>query len=240
VDDSARPRAATSHTATAVLLISGAVIVNAAFAGLGAVFDHPDVLEQPAGEVLASFRDSQQAIVAQFRALAAGAALLAPIAVRLRRLSDSRAMRTAVPVGVLAALVQVVGLSRWPLLVPALARRAADPAQSIAAEETFTALGRVLGTAVGATSGYVLTASWTALAVVALRSTIHPNALVCRLFLGVGSLPTVLIVLGVLVPLGVPGTDTFVGYLVWSAWLIGLAVVLLMRGRVAPGPGRAR
>ena len=33
---------------------------------------------------------------------------------------------------------------------------------------------------------------------------------------------------GVLIPLGVPGTDfaNFVGYVLWSVWLVGFAVVV--------------
>src|ERR1044072_6928168 len=102
---------------TAILMITAAVLVNVAFTGLGAVFDYPDVLKEPAGDVLASFRDSQSAVVGWFLVLAAGAALLAPAAVGVGRLATSRAMRLAVPVGIVAAVVQVVGLLRWPLLV---------------------------------------------------------------------------------------------------------------------------
>ena len=41
---------------TAALMIAAAVLANVAFTGLGAVFDYPDVLNQPADDVLASFR----------------------------------------------------------------------------------------------------------------------------------------------------------------------------------------
>src|SRR3954453_19314197 len=103
---------------TAVLMITAAVLLNVAFTGLGSVFNYPDVLKQPAGDVLASFRDSQAARNAWFLAIALGAAPLAPIPVGVGRLSTSRPMRVAVPVGINAALVQVVGLLRWRVLVP--------------------------------------------------------------------------------------------------------------------------
>jgi hypothetical protein len=114
---------------TAALMVAAAVLVNVAFTGLAAVFDYPDVLKGPADEVLASFRASQLAVTAWFLALALGAAMLAPVAVGVGRLSGSRAMRWAVPVGVAAAVVQVVGLLRWPLLVPGWSATAAgdDP-----------------------------------------------------------------------------------------------------------------
>ena len=45
---------------------------------------------------------------------------------RSRSALHHRAMRVAVPVGIAAAVVQVIGLSRWPLLVPGFAADAAS------------------------------------------------------------------------------------------------------------------
>src|SRR3954447_6998241 len=131
---------------TAVLMIAAAVLVNVAFTGLGAVFDYPDVLKQPADAVLTSFGGSQGVISGWFLALALGAALLAPIAVGVGRLSGSRPMRWAVPIGIAAAVVQVVGLLRWPLLVPGWAAAAAgdDPTAAAHARAAFSTADRVL------------------------------------------------------------------------------------------------
>ena len=114
---------------TAVLLILAAVLANVAFTALGSIFNYPDVLDEPAGAVLASFRDHQGAVSAWFAVLALSAALLAPVAIGVGRLSPARAMRIAVPVGIAAAVVQVVGLLRWPILVPgyAVRRREREP-----------------------------------------------------------------------------------------------------------------
>ena len=84
------------------------------------------MLDEPAGKVLAAFRDHQGAVSAWFLVLALSAALLAPIAIGVGRLSSQRAMRIAVPVGITAAVVQVVGLLRWPILVPGYASDAAS------------------------------------------------------------------------------------------------------------------
>jgi len=146
---------------TAGLLITAAVLANVAFTGLGAVFDYPDVLKQPADDVLASFRDSQGAVTALFLTLALGAALLAPVAVGVGRLSTARPMRWAVPIGIAAAVVQVVGLLRWPLLVPGWATTAAgaDPVAAADARSSFGTANRVLGNGIGETGGYLLTAA---------------------------------------------------------------------------------
>src|SRR4051794_33471113 len=214
---------------TAVLMITAAVLLNSAFTGLASVFDYPDVLKQPAGDVLASFRNSQAAVTAWFLALALGAALLAPVAVGVGRLSTSRPMRWAVPVGIAAALVQVIGLLRWPLLVPGWAATAAgnDPAAAHA-RAAFGTANRVLGNLIGETGGYLLTAAWTLLVLAALGS-----AFTGRWFVALGSVSAVLVFAGVLSPLDLPLIDTanFAGYVLWSVWLIAFAAVLLLRHR---------
>src|SRR4051812_44391376 len=215
---------------TAVLMITAAVLLNVAFTGLGSVFDYPDVLKQPAGDVLASFRDSQGAVSAWFLALAVGAALLAPVAVGVGRLSASRPMRWAVPVGIAAAVVQVIGLLRWPLLVPGWAATAAggDPVAAADARAAFSTANRVLGNLIGETGGYLLTAAWTLLVLAALGT-----AYAGRWFVALGSVSAVLVLAGVLSPLDLAFVDTanFAGYVLWSLWLLAFAVILILRQR---------
>ena len=162
--------------------------------------------------------------------LACSAALLAPIAVGVGRLSSSRAMHVAVRVGIAAAVVQAVGLLRWPILVPGYAADAnsADPDVSEAARESFTTANDVLGTIVGETFGYLLTAAWTVLVVVALG-----RRYAGRWFQLLGATSAALILTGVVSPLEVPLIDTanFIGYILWSAWLISFGVVILLRER---------
>ncbi|HEV7649816.1 MAG TPA: DUF4386 family protein [Actinophytocola sp.] len=215
---------------TAALMISAAVLVNVAFTALGAVFDYPDVLKQPADDVLASFRDSQSAVISGFLVLALGAAMLAPVALGVGKLSRSRAMRLAVPVGIAAAVVQVVGLLRWPLLVPGWASTAAgdDPAAAAAARDSFGTANRVLGNIIGETGGYLLTSVWTGLVLAALGT-----AFAGRLFVILGATSAVLVLAGVLSPLDLPVVDmaNFAGYVLWSVWLVIFAVILLVRHR---------
>ena len=145
---------------TAALMILAAVLANVAFTALGSIFNYPDVLDEPAVQVLADFRAHEGAVSAWFTVLALSAALLAPVAIGVGRLSSARPMRIAVWVGIAAALVQVVGLLRWPLLVPGYA---AD-----GNTDAFTTASDILGTAIGETLGYLLTAVWTVLVVTAL------------------------------------------------------------------------
>jgi hypothetical protein len=215
---------------TACLLIGTAVSTNVAFLALGTVFNYPDVLDEPVADVLVAFRESQGSVAAWFVVLACSAALLAPIAVGVGRLSPNRVMRVAVPVGIAAALVQVIGLLRWPTLVPGYAAEAAsaNPDIAEAARDSFATASNVLGTIVGETFGYILTATWTVLVVVALG-----RSYAGRWFQLLGTTSAALVVVGVLSPLELPVIDTanFVGYILWSVWLIALGIGILHHQR---------
>jgi hypothetical protein len=223
---------------TAALLAAAAVLTNIAFTALGTIFNYPDVLKEPVDEVLAAFRASQGAVAFWFSIMALSAALFAPIAVGVGRLSSKRTMRIAVWVGVAAAVVQVIGLLRWPLLVPGFAADAAssDPATAAAARDSFAAAHLVLGTIIGETFGYLLTAAWTLLVLAALDQT-----LAGRWFTVLGVVSAVLILAGILSPLDLPGIDTanFTGYVLWSVWLLVFAVLLVRRPRANRTSARA-
>jgi len=215
---------------TAVLLILAAVLANVGFTMLGSIFDYPDVLDEPAGKVLASFRDHQGAVSTWFVVLAIAAALLAPIAVGVGKLSTNGAMRVAVPIGITAAVVQVIGLLRWPFLVPGYASDAASANATVAgsARNSFTTVSDILGTAIGETIGYALTATWTVLVVVALG-----RRYAGRWFQVLGFVSAVLVFVGVFSPLDLEGADqaNFFGYVLWSVWLIAFGVVMLVHAR---------
>jgi len=205
---------------TALLLITAAVLANVAFAALGSTFNYPDVLDEPAGDVLASFRAHEGAVSTWFAVLAFSAALLAPIAVGVGKLSSHRLMRFAVPVGCAAALVQVVGLLRWPILVPGYAAEGDTAA--------YRTAGDILGTAIGETLGYALTATWIALVITALGRSFSG-----RWFVMLGGAAAGLVAVGVVSPLDLPAVDeaNFVGYVLYSVWLVAFGVVLLVRER---------
>jgi hypothetical protein len=205
----------TSRHLIVALLVLAVVLVNAAFIGLGSVFDYPDILQEDADEILEKFRADEGTIVALFSMLGLGAALLAPIAVILGRLADNDLGRWSIRVGIAAAAVQVIGLLRWPLIVPGLA----DDNDV----DTFDTVNTLLGKVVGETFGYALTAVWTVLIIFALG-----RRLAGRWFEVLGLTAAALIALGVLVPLDVPGADlaNFFGYVLWSLWLLALAVLM--------------
>jgi hypothetical protein len=203
------------------LLISAPILMNLAFTGLGMSFGYPDVLQLPATEALAKFRAEQTTVVLLFALLAAAACAFAPLAVLIGRLAP---MPWAVRAGVAAAIVQTIGLLRWPVLVPGLADRVTAEGPGSPAIHTFETINTTLGTLLGETAGYTLTALWTALVVAALRTP--------RWFALLGYVSAAAIATGVLVPLGVEsaGLTNFLGYLLWSAWLLAFAALLARYG----------
>jgi uncharacterized protein DUF4386 len=209
---------ASTRRLAAVLMAVAVVLANAAFLGLGSVFNYPDILQESADEILAEFRDDEATIITLFVMLALSAALLAPIAILLGRLARNDLGRWSIRVGIAAAVVQVIGLLRWPLIVPFLADRSDTDA--------FETIHTVLGTVVGETLGYLLTATWTVLIIYALG-----QRLAGRWFSYLGLAAAALIALGVLVPLDVPGTDfaNFLGYILWSVWLLAFATFIWRR-----------
>nr|WP_251043041.1 DUF4386 family protein [Arthrobacter sp. ISL-69] len=140
--------------AAAVLLIVLPLAFNAAFAALAAKFNDPDILRRLTGEVLERFRQGGSGLVLLWWAFAMTAVLLAPLAVLLAGVmpgADPVLLSLGSTVGVLAAVVQFLGLVRWPFLVPYLARMAGDPDASEARKEAvdivFQAFNRFLGVA---------------------------------------------------------------------------------------------
>jgi hypothetical protein len=225
-------------TIAGLLLIAVPLAFNAAFALLAARFDYPDVLRRPTPDVLAAFRAGGTSLVLLWWAFALTAVLLVPVVVLLSSAvsdADAALLDVATTVGVLAALVQFLGLVRWPFLVPYLARTDAEPDASPARREAvdivFQSFNRYLGVAVGEHLGYGLTGAWTALAGVALTQTsavpgwlgvvgivIGPVLMVCSLeFVGRHE-PTGWKLAERLTP---------VTYIAWSLWLVATGVALL-------------
>ncbi|MCW2737528.1 DUF4386 domain-containing protein [Nocardioides sp.] len=217
----ASDRTTARRAGAALALASGLAI--AGFTVLGSVFEYPQILEEPTADVLALFREHRSVVMAWFLVLAVSAALMAPAGVWLGRITGGRLGRWIAGVGIAAATVQVVGLQRWVTLVPGISEDALDPTRRASAEDRFELWHIVLGKAIGETLGYALTATFTVLVVVALSRTILPRWLAV-----VGVVAAGLIATGVVVPLVEAASLTnFAGYVVWCAWLLAVAFLLV-------------
>ena len=143
--------------------------------------------------MLERFRAGGSVLVLLWWAFAMTAVLFAPLAVLVAfRLegSDPVLLGVGATVGVLAAAVQVLGLIRWPFVVPYLARAHADPevtdARRDAIDVVFQSFNRYLGVAVGEHLGYLLTGAWSILVGVALLqgTEAHPAVGIAGVLIG--------------------------------------------------------
>ena len=163
-----------------------------------------------------------------------------PIAVLLAVVLDAGPALTALSmvVGVVAALVQGLGLARWPFAVPELARRylAAEGPDAEATrrsvEVAFAVLHRYLGVGVGEHLGYMATGVWTILIAISIATgAILPAWLaITGAIIGAALLIGTLEFVGPNEPEGwaLAGTIVPIAYIAWSIWLIVLGVVLLI------------
>jgi Domain of unknown function (DUF4386) len=225
--------------AAGALLIVLPLAFNAFFFLLARRFDYPDILRSSTEDILSRFQAGGVGLKLLWYGFMLTAVLLAPLAVLVGQVlaRDGLAVvPTATVVGVLASVVQFLGLARWPFLVPELARTYADPASSQTRREAtmvaFESFHRYLGIGIGECLGYLLTGAWTMLVGVGMLQSSAFEAwlawpgIVIGLFLIVGSLEFV----GRFEEEGwkLAGAIVPIAYIAWSLWLILSGLVLLI------------
>jgi hypothetical protein len=136
--------------------------------------------------------------------------------------------------GVVAGVVQFLGLARWPFLVPYLADSYTDPTSSEATRESvavvFEAFNQYAGVAVGEHLGYLFTGLWTALVALALLQS--PLFVRFGRWLGLlGLVSAAGILAGTLefVGIALAADVVTVAYILWSVWLLAFGIALLWR-----------
>jgi hypothetical protein len=215
-----------------LVVIVSLVSFNVAFLALGRLFSYPDILRRPASEILERYRSGGRPLRAAWYAFMAGGLLFTLVPLLLHPILESRGAQPvmlATGLGLLAGLVQVLGLLRWSFLVPYLAdehARAASEADRRVAEIVFESSHRYLGTGVGEHLGYLLTGLW----IVAIAFLLPQAGLVAPILGWIGLLPAAGILCGLLEPVGVSWAAAVnaVGYLAFSIWLIAVGIALLV------------
>lgn len=226
--------------AAGLLLIGVPILFNAAFFELGRAFEYPAILRKEPDEILRRFAAGGTGLLLRWHVLFVSALAMLPLAVLLAVALEVGSAMTALTmvVGVVAALVQAIGLGRWVFAVPELARRylAADgpdgPATRGSIEVVFAVLHRYLGVGIGEHLGYLATGLWTILVGVAiLQGTILPGwTAIAGLVIGVALLIGTLEFVGPNERDGWPlaGTIIPIAYIAWSIWLIVLGLLLII------------
>jgi len=229
------------EVAAGISLIVVPVLFNVAFLALGRAFDYPDILRRAPDEILRRFAAGGSGLLLRWELLLLSALAMLPLAALLAvALAAPPAWSVlAVVLGASAALVQAIGLARWPYGVTELARRyeaaPAGPegdATRATVVVTFATLHRLLGVGIGEHLGYLLTGLWTlAIAGSILATTILPA------WLGLLGIPIgAAILIGTFEFMGpferdgwkLAGVVVPIAYIAWSVWLIALGIRLLV------------
>jgi hypothetical protein len=230
----------TIEVVTAVLLIAVPIAFNLAFFELGRAFDYPNILRKEPDEILRRFAAGGSGLILRWEALLLSALAMLPLAVLVTvALGPPAPLAVAsVVIGSAAALVQGLGLVRWPFPVPELARRyiAADGPDAAATRQTievvFATLHRLLGVGIGEHLGYLLTGLWTLLVAASIMSTsVLPGWLgLIGIPIGLALLVGTLEFVGPNEERGWPlaGTIVPIAYIAWSIWLIALGVGFIL------------
>jgi hypothetical protein len=230
----------TVELATAVLLIAVPIAFNVAFFELGRAFDYPNILRKEPDEILRRFAAGGSGLILRWQALLLSALAMLPLVALVTVALDPPAPLAvaSVVVGAAAALVQALGLVRWPFAVPELARRylAADGPDATATRQTievvFATLHRLLGVGIGEHLGYLLTGVWTLLVAGSIVATAALPG-----WLGLVGMPIgVALLVGTFEFVGpneergwaLAGTIVPIAYIAWSIWLIVLGVGLIL------------
>lgn len=218
-------------TTLGVLLLLTPVLFNAAYVALALSFSYPGILREPTEVILSRFAAGGTRLVLLWWGFALTALLFVPIAALGATLvPDPGLANLALGVGVVAGLVQFLGLIRWTFLVPFLARAQAEGHDPRTVDLVFQAFHRYLGVAVGEHLGYLATGAWSILFAVGTAGAFPLWATIAGVVVGV------MLVVGALEFVGpfertgwkVAGLLVPVGYTLWSMWLIALGVLLLV------------
>jgi len=229
-----------ADVAAAALLIAVPIAFNAAFFELGRAFDYPNILREEPDEVLRRFAAGGSGLILRWQALLVSALAMLPLVALLAVAIGASTPLTvaAVVIGSAAALVQAIGLVRWPFAVPELARRhvAAEGPDGAPTRQTieviFATVNRLFGVGIGEHLGYLLTGVWTIIVAVSVVSTTAIAAWLGWIGVPIGAAMLV----GSLEFVGsneeagwsFAGAIVPIAYIAWSIWLIALGIGLIL------------
>jgi Domain of unknown function (DUF4386) len=204
---------------------------------LSSTFNWPDVLREPAGEVLPAFVAGGPSLVWTWFATAwTYAILVVPILLLpavLGRRGDP-ALRVATFAGATSVVLSLIGFLRWVFVVPPLARSyvSGDDTTRAAVDAAWTAQHQFGGALLGEHLGQLLAIAWSvALSMIILRTRVLPR------WLGATGLVVSAVYLtnqGDILATAVPGVPVWdlgglIGSTGWGLWIAALGVVLLRR-----------
>lgn len=221
-------------TLAGLLLVIVPIAFNVTFILLQRAFEYPDILRKPTDYILRRFKEGGSPLRRLWYAFTFSAVLFTPVPVLVQLVFQQDApwfLVVATTLGVLAGVFQILGLIRWPFLVPSLADMYTQPEATQATRDSvavvFQSFHRYTGVAIGEHLGYLFTSTWTILLCAAIAQTHVVNPL----FGWLGVIPALGVLVGVLEETGfkAAGVINAISYLLWSVWLIALGIALLLK-----------
>ena len=214
------------------LLLLGIGLVMIPYTALTMLFDYPDILRQPPDDVLTHFHAGGPLLIAVWWLFAVGGLplLQAYVLIGQRLEHQDLQVRWATTLGVISAITQIVGLLRWPFVVPVLATQyvnATDVATKQAAIVVFSAIHQYGGVVLGEHLGQLLTIAYTALiSRVFARLHLFPHWVN---YLGYGASAIYLLAQGELFATVIPGFPNWelaglLGSTLWLLWLVVIGI----------------
>lgn len=231
---------------TGTLLILGAILVNIPYILLISTFDYPDILRAPSGDILTQFAAGGPRLIWIWLAFAwVGLPILLGILLLPRVLADNwephrgqLAGNLALFFGATGLIAQMIGLLRWPFVVPVLARLYTAPQTTAATREAvvavFQAVHQYGGVVLGEHIGQIFTILWMILlSINLLQNGKYPRWLSWTGFVAAG---VYAVAQGELLATVMPSFPVWdlaglAGSLLWLGWLITLGIVLLRQTR---------
>ena len=220
--------------ATGTLLVFLPISFNVLFFLLQRNFEYPDILRKPTDHILSQFNVGGNRLIIIWYSFALTGLLFIPTAILVNQVlapANLSYMAIATTIGVLAGLVQFLGLIRWTFLVPFLAKIYFEPNTSQATRDgiavVFQAFHRYAGMAIGEHLGYLCTSIWTALVALAITQSSQFNP-----WLGwAGLIPAIGIFIGLFEEAGFKAAAAInaISYILWSVWLIVVGIVFLLQ-----------
>jgi hypothetical protein len=223
---------------TGILFILGALLVNVPYMMLITNFNYPDILREPASEILTQFQAGGTSLILTWLAFAWVGLPLIFGTLMLKRVLEPEGhtlLETATTFGLISLVLAVAGLTRWVFVVPVLANLYTDPASSeatrAAALVTFQAVHQYGGVIIGEHISQFMTVVWMALiSGMMLRSKIFRA---WQGWFGFVAAFIYLLAQTELLATVIPGFPVvpetgLIGSVLWLLWMIVMGVALLL------------
>lgn len=223
-----------------ILLLTMMVTVTAPVIILGANFNFPDILRQPAANAFALFRENQTIIVFGYYIFLISSLLFIPLSVVLQEVlyhsKNKTALNLLLGFGLATAIFQCIGFVRWIFVMPFLTESYFNNPES---QKTITIiyemLNRYAGMSIGEHLGFLVMGCWTiCLGLMLLK---HPKF---KTWVGFSGIPIGLcLIISTAEHFDGITASTFaninmIANTLWNFWLITIAFFIFrMKGKIS-------